>query len=137
GAGFRVSLRVADASGNFSPWFFMGEGGEWRQQDDEVIKDDEWGYVKIDYLTITRPGHAFQYKIEFIAPGDHVESVPAELHRFFIHYSGVATRNCKHLRPPEYEFVRIDIPYRSQLDVEREELKHIVCCPTCVAMVLE
>lgn len=137
GAGFRISLRVADSNRNFSPWFFMGEGGEWQKQNDEITSDETWGRVRIDYLAANQPVHAFQYKIEFIAPGKNVEPVPAEIHRFFVHYSGVATRNCKHLRPPDYEFIRIDIPYRSQLDVEREELKHIVCCPTCVAMVLE
>lgn len=137
GAGFRITLRVMDENRDFSPWFFMGEGGAWRKQDDEVTQDEAWGRVKIDYLALKETAHAFQYKIDFIAPGDEVAPESSELHRFFVHYSGIAKRNCKHLRPPNYEFVRIPIPYRSQLDVEREELRHIVCCPTCVAMVLE
>jgi hypothetical protein len=33
--------------------------------------------------------------------------------------------------------VRVKVPYRSQMDVEDEALRHQVCCPTCVAMVME
>jgi hypothetical protein len=137
GAGFRVSMRVYDEEGQESPWFFMGEGGAWRKQADEVTSDDAWGKVRVDYLDLDKPTTAFQYKVEFIVPGGDVPEVPAELHRFFVHYSGIAKRDCRSLGAPELDYVRLSVPYRSQLDVEREDIRHVVCCPTCVAMVLE
>lgn len=138
GTGFRIYLRVENKMQETSPWFFVGEGGVWRKLNDEITHDPKWGEVRIDYLNLVQDAMAFQYKVDFIAPEQIGELMkPTELHRMFVHYSGVARRNCRNLQSPELDLIRLSVPYRSQLDVEAEDLRHIVCCPTCVAMVLE
>ncbi len=141
GVGFRIYVRLFDAEKNVSPWFFMGEGGPWRKQDTEVSKDEEWGRVRIDYLELTRDAAAFQYRIEFVTPESEMvkpDEIVAEIHRFYLVYSGLSDEILPDNRvyKPESE-IRVSVPYRSQLDVEREDIAHVVCCPTCIAMVLE
>lgn len=135
---FKVYLRVADKNReNFSPWLFLGEGGSSSGQSPVETEDAGWGKCEIDYLHLTRPAHAFQYKVTF-SEASSAEGVGMPcLQRFFTHYSGTAQKpviSVAAARPRQY---RVPVPYRSQLDLESEELRHIVCCPTCVAMVLE
>lgn len=141
GVGFRVYVRLFDAEKHDSPWFFLGEGGPWGKQDDEVCSDEEWGRVRIDYLELTRDAAAFQYRIEFLTPDPEAvkaDDVAAEIHRFYLAYSGLdeEVSAVKSVYKPESE-IRVSVPYRSQLDVERKDIAHVVCCPTCIAMVLD
>lgn len=137
GASFRIFLRVRDGAGEESQWFFVGEGGE-RRDDDIVIEDEAWGKVLVDYLALRRPATGFQYRVSFFPAEDASAPVePAELHRVFVHYSGPGAHPRENGSHPVDAAIKVNVPYRSQLDVEKEELRHIVCCPTCVAMVLE
>lgn len=141
GVGFRIYVRLFDRDKKESPWFFLGEGGPWHKKDTEVSRDEEWGKVRIDYLELTRDAVAFQFRIDFFAPDTEsaeANEITAEIHRFYLAYSGIdeELQPVKEVYQPESE-IRVSVPYRSQLDVEREDIAHVVCCPTCVAMVLE
>lgn len=137
--GFRIYLRVTSADDKTSPWFFMGEGGAWDRKLTPKTEARGWGKTKIDYLALSRPAAAFQFKVEFIVNAKmKPDTPPAELHRVAVHYSGSGTRpTAKTPRRRRTKKIHIDVPYRSQLDVENEKLAHIVCCPTCVSMVME
>lgn len=137
--GFRVYLRVISVEDKSSPWFFMGEGGAWDRKFTPKTEVRGWGKTKIDYLALVRPAVAFQFKVEFIVNARmKPDTPPAELHRVAVHYSGQGSRPTAKTSPSRRtKKVLIDVPYRSQLDVENEKLAHIVCCPTCVSMVME
>ncbi len=136
---YKIFLRVGDESKvKFSPWFLMGEGGN--AISDKPVKREAkgWGTSRIDYLHLTRVAYVFQYKVEILTAGSLSPDESPGLRRFFIHYSGQGTPSRqKNVTLTEANAVRIDVPYRSQLDVTKKSLKHIVCCPTCVSMVLE
>lgn len=136
---FKVFIRVGDESKlKFSPWMFMGEGGAWVQETAEKTEAKGWGTSKIDYLKLTKPASAFQFKVEFqTTPAASADESPM-LRRFFVHYSGEAPRPQPALGSASTNRAfRVPVPYRSQLDVSQKALRHIICCPTCVAMVLE
>lgn len=138
GARCCISLRVRDEAGRESPWFFMGEAGPCEGTDGGVTQDADWGKVCVDYLALQRPAAAFQFRVSFSfadAEGELPQS--AELHRVFVHYSGPGAAQRSHGEHFPGGGIKVPVPYRSQLDVEQDDLKHIVCCPTCVAMVLE
>ena len=64
--GFRIYLRVTSADDKTSPWFFIGEGGAWDRKLALKTEARGWGKTKIDYLALSRPAAAFQFKVEFI-----------------------------------------------------------------------
>lgn len=139
---FKVYLRVFDESkSKSSPWFLMGEGGAYTEGPPVKVEAKGWGVTKIDYLHLTKPAAAFQYKVEFatgeISPALILEDGSPLLQRFFVHYSGQAARmQLVRPSPKSIRSCRVPVPYRSQLDVKSKHLRHIICCPTCVAMVL-
>lgn len=137
GQGFRVMIRAVDKTGKVSPWFFIGEGGTIDREVKPKTEFPGWGKTHIDYIALKNPAVAFQYKLEFAASGV-AKASGAELHRFFVHYSGQSKRSSigKKLVRPRRD-IRVPVPYRSQLDVKVKKLRNVICCPTCVAMVLE
>lgn len=141
---FKIFLRVYDESKDKpSPWFLMGEGGAWTDDGVPVkVEAKGWGVSKIDYLKLEKPASAFQFKVEFktadVIPAPSSADESPRLKRFFVHYSGQAARAQPVKVASEVSRAcRVPVPYRSQLDVKTKKLRHIVCCPTCVAMVFE
>ncbi len=140
---FKIYLRVYNESKSKpSPWFFMGEGGVHIEGAPEKTEAKGWGASKIDYLQLTNPASAFQFKVDFALQNLSADPISAEnsplLRRFFVHYSGEGNRPLSGRTTAETKrMYRVAVPYRSQLDVKTKALRHIICCPTCVAMVLE
>lgn len=125
-----------------SPWFFVGESGE-KCHKPLSGNTARWGRTHIDYVELFAPASAFQVRIDFKLPrkvADYSSEAPL-LKRYFVHYSGQrrSARGTRAVSPPRQKHGKkhILVPYRSQLDVEREELRNSVCCPTSLAMVLE
>ncbi|MGI8907995.1 MAG: C39 family peptidase [Candidatus Sumerlaeaceae bacterium] len=146
--GYRIYLRVADESVRWSPWFYFGSGGTSAQHPPEhpTTRSSRWGIVHIDYLELSRAATWFQYRVE-LESAPHASGLPVQqpvLERFFISVSNTsgdaglyAARNAETngFRAARAQAIRV--PYRSQLDVSVPRLREKICCPTCVAMMLE
>lgn len=125
-----------------SPWFFVGESGD-RRHKPLSGKTTRWGKTHIDYVELFAPADAFQVRVDLILPEkvtDYSTEGPV-IQRLFVHYSGQrsSTVGARAVTAQRQKLGKkhIRVPYRSQLDVEREELRNSVCCPTSLAMVLE
>lgn len=142
GQGFRLSMRFYNnAVKSPSPWLLVGEGGQVNLQTPVKTEAAAWGKTRIDYIDLQRPAHHFQYRIElFVADAAELAASPAPgIHRLFVHYSGqgkasaaAAAKSAAKVRASH-----ISVPYRSQLTVEKKDLRNIICCPTSLSMVLE
>lgn len=146
--GYEVHLRVADASLKWSPWFYFGAAGKLspRPANKRILKSGGWGEVQVDYLPLHKPARYFQYRVELESHG--VKPVGANrlaLRRFYLCYSNTSgdselwnqhksrTRRASSVTLP----LSLEVPYRSQLDIKDKKLAQYICCPTCIAMVLE
>ncbi len=138
---FHVYLRFhSEKSVKPSPWFFVGEFGE-KHHKPLSGNTDRWGKTHIDYVELFKPAIAFQIRIDFVLPGkleDYSRQAPL-IRRLFVHYSGQGKAASRKSRQsaPQSRSKQIRVPYRSQLAVERKEIRNSVCCPTSLAMILQ
>lgn len=146
--GYRVCIRVGNNGRKWSTWFYFGSGGisHLSRSCRNTIDSTLWGRVNIDYLSLHRPAEWFQYRIELESTGPLPDSWRGQvaLQRFFVSYSNIsqdpelhATYSVPVGLPRVSCEVMHKIPYRSQLSVSVKNLRGQICCPTCVAMVLE
>ena len=143
--GYRIELRVQDArSGAWSPWFYFGTAGATDgSTTTAVINDDAWGEVDIDYLLLKRPARAHQVKVTLYSAADGDSPLPA-VKRIHAVVSNIEGDKALHRRVrgamPRARgdwATTLTIPYRAQRWVDDRRLGGEICCPTCVAMVLE
>ncbi len=143
--GYRVHIRVRDAAGAWSPWFYLGSGGAFLSPPPAkpVRESASWGMVDEDHLLLKRPALALQFRVALKNRGGR-GGVPV-LKAF-----GLAVTNTQGDRalweshrdptplPPGEAWARtLPMPYRSQLWVKDRGLAGQICCPTCISMVLE
>lgn len=136
-SGYRFLLQVKDETGNESPWFYLGTGGNFYDKNygNLIIKSEGWGRVNQDYLVTEKDVTEFKIRVEL--SGTASENPQISIDNIYLFYSGSQEYTYENTLPPLPLSTKINVPYRSQLDVEEENLKHIVCCPTCVSMVME
>lgn len=147
---YTIHLRVENEQG-WSPWFYLGGSGAsvHRPSTSKVVKVPGWGRVKIDYLMLEQPALRFQYRVELESSSRSAMSRqpgPPLLKRFFVAYSNGTGdeslwKSRQSAEPPAVNgnaWARIlPVPFRSQTAVPNRKIGHEICCPTCVAMVLE
>lgn len=149
---YRIELRVESSDESWSPWFYLGSGGPaaHRPPRDRVLRCPGWGRVRTDYLVLDRPAVRMQYRVTLESSARavcHPRIGPPLLQRFFASFSnstGDRELFDRYTGPPPARGAETEgwarvlpVPYRAQLDVPRDKIGHIICCPTCVAMILE
>jgi len=141
GQGFRISMRFYNNSVKSpSPWLLVGEGGQVDLKSPVKTEAAAWGKTRIDYIDLQRPVHHFQYRVElFVADAAALAASAAPaIHRLFVHYSGQGKAGATTEKSAaKARASHIPVPYRSQLTVEKKDLRNIICCPTSLSMVLE
>lgn len=144
--GYRIEVRVQDArDGTWSPWFYFGTAGRTDgSTTTAVIDDDAWGEVDIDYLLLKRPARAHQYKVILYSDPDHGDTPQPAVKRFHVVVSNIEGDRALHRRVRRSMpraagdwATTLTVPYRAQRWVDDRRLGGEICCPTCVAMVLE
>jgi hypothetical protein len=144
--GYKIEVRFGNDAGKWSPWFYFGTGGTFSGQTAKPrISAKGWGEVFIDYSVLQRPASCFQFRVQ-------MESTPEALadparravfNRFFAAYANPQTidvnTGIKRTAPTAATNAKIElpIPYRSQYEVSNKRLGKIICCPTCLSMILE
>jgi hypothetical protein len=143
--GYKVEVRFGNDTGKWSPWFYFGSGGTFSGQTAKPrISAKGWGHVLVDYSVLLHPASFFQFRV-------HLESTPESLadparrpvfRRFFAAYANPETKakvSGNGVTATKSQGIKTDlpIPYRSQFDVPNKKLSKIICCPTCLSMVLE
>jgi hypothetical protein len=140
--GYRIFLRVRGPKGRWSPWFYLGSGGTLtpkRKSSSRVTRHEDWGKVRIDYLHLAKPASAFQYRV-ILESANEGSKIPAPaLQRFFVAFSGQVENSTTFSKGRKFDGREksIPVPYRSQKAVDEEDLRGHICCPTCVAMLLQ
>jgi len=145
--GYWVELRVSADGEKWSPWFYFGSGGTAvARKGKRVAKAPAWGEVYIDYLMLKKPAKFFQYCVGLESEREALANPATRpvLRRFFVSYSNVEgdeelyRSRANGAKPPRLrkDFL-IPMPYRSQRTVSEKSLRHQICCPTCVSMILE
>lgn len=142
GTGVRFFVRVRDAENHeWSPWLYVGNWGSPAAVDRaELTTEFTGGKVDIDTVKLSRPANAWQMRAALEAPDGSIAT--PRIRRMSIVYSG-RTSNQKIIHellspvPASPAGVEIDlpVPYRAQHDTP-EEMRHQVCSPTSVTMVL-
>jgi len=141
--GFRLYMRLfGESAAKPSPWLMVGEGGN---PPVASVKTEAaaWGCTRIDYLELKKPACAFQFRVDLFASDRSLidQKKSPTICRFYVHYSGqgetVKLAPIQKSTSPTRLSSHIKVPYRSQLKVEVEKLRQVICCPTSLAMVLE
>jgi hypothetical protein len=133
--GARFDVRVQDAaSATWSPWLYMGYWGR-ILRDHRVIEFDG-GKVDTDTLELSRPANAYEVRATLYTFSTHRESVDPSpvLKRVDV----IASRPMNEASPttaPAWKAIDLPVPFRAQ-GVEAESIRHSVCSPTSVSMVL-
>lgn len=142
--GYRVHLRVRDADGNWSPWFYFGSAGTLLDPKPvrRVMRSQGWGEVDVDHLRLARPGAAYQYRV--MLANRSRRAAPPALLRFAVCASDRGGDRARWLStqaklPPLREdwATTLPVPYRSQRWIKDRRMAGSICCPTCISMVLE
>jgi hypothetical protein len=139
--GLRFDVRTRDArTGQWSPWFFLGDWGRTIGKQERVTKNDV-GHVAIDILYLNGPADAYQVRTRFYAFNLDDKTNPA-LRRLTVCTSGVepdAAKRDSLVRPVSLQssIARdLPVPFRAQ-GVESKPLRPEICSPTSVSMVLQ
>ncbi len=139
--GLRFDVRTRDAqSGNWSPWFFLGDWGRTIGNQDRIIRND-FGHVEIDILYLERPGNAYQVRVRFFAFSLDEKTNPL-LRRLAVCTSGVEkneSARAASMRPIATKSIDsrdLPVPFRAQ-GLAAKPLRPEICSPTSVSMVMQ
>jgi hypothetical protein len=139
--GFCVEVRVGrDAEDLWSPYLYLGDWGTVAVPGERVV-DWELGRVDVDYFRSDERFDRVQYRIRAVnaAPESRVLRV-RRLGLCVSDMTGIpesvwTPRPLPDRPPAEAWQRRLPVPFRSQ-KTDRPEMKHKICSPTSVAMVL-
>lgn len=141
GAGFTVELRVGRRKDDFwTSFYYLGRWGDIPPVEPKRIRD-EHGVIEVDYFTSTRVFDRIQYRLHLSASDPNH---PPVLRRFAMAVSNalndesLARRHRKPIDPGPKDLWarRLPVPFRSQ-QAEDDKIRHDVCSPTSVSMVME
>lgn len=136
-AGIRFEVRVRDKETEaWSPWLFMGYWG--RTLRDKQVTSFDGGKVDIDTLELTRPADAFEFRAtmhEFKTTDPSAELSPV-LKRIDVITSRNRDERSEPASKPSWTPIDLPVPFRAQ-GWEAKSIRHSVCSPTSVSMVLE
>ncbi len=141
GTGFEVEIRVGRKSDNsWSPWFYFGTWGITPKIESKVLEDPA-GTIDVDTFRSSHPYDRIQYK--FLLATTVPDRTPV-IRRVGLAYSNtlgdaqIAAKFRKPIDPgpPTGWARRLPVPWRSQT-VEDEKIRHSICSPTSVSMVLQ
>ncbi|MBI4582138.1 MAG: C39 family peptidase [Planctomycetes bacterium] len=141
GTGVEAEIRLGrKADGSWTPYYYFGVWGTAPKPDRRIIKDDH-GVIDIDTFRSSRSFDRIQYK--FLLATTVPDRSPV-IRRVGLAYSNtlndaaLAARFRKPIDsgPPSGWARRLPVPWRSQT-VEDEKIRHSVCSPTSVSMVLQ
>jgi hypothetical protein len=142
--GYRIHLRVADEAGRWSPWFYFGSAGTMLDPKParRVMRSAGWGEVDVDHLRLSKPAAAYQYRVSLENRRSRGQA-PALL-RFSVCASDrggdeARWKAAEAAKPPLGDdwLTTLPVPYRSQRWIADRRTAGSICCPTCIAMVLE
>ena len=138
--GFLVQLRMGlSGEDRWTPYYYLGVWGACTPPA-EKITSDEFGRIDIDYFMSRRLFDRIQYRVRlFGRPG----RPGPRLRRFAVVCTnslgdkGLYSRTRRTIElPPKTRWQRrLPVPYRSQT-VEDDSIRHSICSPTSVAMVM-
>jgi len=140
GTGFLVEIRVGRKAGEvWTPWYYFGIWGSMPERPDPIVQDDH-GIVEVDTFRSSQAFDRIQYR--FILTSRSASQTPV-VRRVGLAYSNtlgdeaLARRMCKPIDPgPRSGWARrLPVPWRSQA-VEDASIRHSICSPTSVSMVL-
>ena len=140
-AGFCVEARVGRSwDGVWSPYLYFGDCGDTVPPGERVVAADE-GKMDVDYFRSAERFDRVQYRVRAQAAPGHANELRVE--RIAICVSDTTGIPPSVLQPttvsepaPAAAWQRhLDVPFRSQ-KTDRPEMKHKICSPTSVGMVL-
>jgi len=134
----RVEAQVHVGFNKWSSWYEISDYQENPEINRHRMKKDEYGYVDVDQIKLSKPSNAFRYRFSLYS--DSSEHTPT-LRRVSFSYA-----NYKKDTPVKEKLVigksrkdwirNLDVPYRSQM-VEAKDLSWRICHPTSLSMVLD
>jgi hypothetical protein len=138
GVTFDVRVRMA-ATGEWSPWLYMGQWGRTLQSPYRRISFDK-GEVHVDILQLTEPANAFQIRASLLS-WDLNREAKASLQRLAMVYSGppgpLDGPAVEADAGPAERWARdLGVPFRAQR-WEDPAIGGSICSPTSVSMVME
>lgn len=140
-AAFSVEVRVGRRQGDFwTGWYYFGQWGTMPPIEPKLIRDAN-GQVDIDCFRSHTSFDRIQYRVWLFAKAS---GRTPTLRRFAIAYSNTLddaalARQCRRPIDPGPQRLwarRLPVPWRSQT-VEDESIRHSICSPTSVSMVLQ
>jgi hypothetical protein len=141
GTGFQTEIRLGrKAGGAWTPFYYFGVWGVAARPEQKTIKDDS-GVVEVDTFRSQKVFDRIQYRFTLVTT---VPDRSPAIRRVGLSYSNtlndaaLAAKVRKPVDPgPAPGWTRrLPVPWRSQ-STEAEKIRHSICSPTSVAMVLQ
>lgn len=133
-AGVRFDVRVRDASNKaWSPWLYIGYWG--RVLRDHRVIDFDGGKVDTDTLELSRPADAYEMRATLESFHAATPGESPVIQRMSVVTSRQATDPIASTQPAAFTPIDLPVPFRAQ-GWEVESIRHSVCSPTSVSMVL-
>jgi hypothetical protein len=136
-AGIRFDVRIRDdASGEWSPWLYMGYWG--RSLRDKRVTEFAGGKIDIDTLELSKPADAFEIRatLQKFQTTLATPALSPVLKEISVVTSKKRDADSGPTSRPAWKPINLPVPFRAQ-GWEVDSIKHSVCSPTSVSMVLE
>lgn len=139
--GYIAELRVGGLSGDWSPWFYMGDWGNFPKSF-KPCKKDKWGAVMIDYFIVKSKARKSQMRITLFS--DREQRKTPSVTMLTLALSSERGDLDRSLRVPEPKEKipsslwnkKLKVPYRSQ-GAEDAKIAGKICSPTSISMVMD
>jgi len=138
GGGSMVEIRLSREGEHWSPWFRAGCWGSIPATAGKKINKNEWGELKVDYLSVRRDASYAQVRVTLFSKAEMVSPLVTGITLAMSSEHGDLDLSLR--RPLSAPFtprpLNLKVPYRSQRDEDSSIAGH-VCSTTSVSMVME